>query len=154
MTDTHKSTSGALASTDDAWMDLTVGSKLPEIALDVTEQTVILVPVATWDMFPGHHSPDYARAQGQQDMYLNTIALQGVVDRTVTDHLDEKAWVRRRKLAMLDSVYPGDRLTGAATVTAVRSDGNSIEADATVDMSTSRGIALRADLTVQRYAAP
>lgn len=139
---------------EDAWQRLAAGAVLPETALDVTEQTVILVPVSTWDLFPGHYSPGYAHAQGQQDMYLNTIALQGVVDRSATDHLGPEAWISRRKLAMIGSVYPGDRLEGAASVLAVRCDGSSPSADLVVQMSTTRGPALRAELTVQRYAGP
>lgn len=146
------------AETGDGWEDLAEGSVLPEIALEVTEQTVILVPVATWDLFPGHHSPSYARSQGQPDMYLNTIALQGIADRSVTDHLGASAWVARRKLAMLDSVYPGDRLAGSARVLAVRpvaADGApGPEADFSLEMSTRRGPALRAELTVRRYTIP
>ena len=133
-----------------SWDVLTVGAELPEIALEVTEQTVILVPVSTWDLFPGHHSPAYARSQGQPDMYLNTIALQGVADRSVTDHLGPDAWVVRRKLAMVDSVYPGDRLSGAAVVTALHHDEHGAEAAFALEMSTARGLALRAELTVRR----
>jgi acyl dehydratase len=146
------------AETGEGWENLAEGTELPEIALEVTEQTVILVPVATWDLFPGHHSPSYARGQGQPDMYLNTIALQGVADRSVTDHLGAAAWVTRRKLAMIDSVYPGDRLAGRARVLAVRRDATGgtpgPEADFSLEMSTRRGPALRAELTVRRYTIP
>jgi acyl dehydratase len=137
-----------------SWEALAAGTELPEIALDVTEQTVILVPVATWDLFPGHHSPAYARSQGQQDMYLNTIALQGLADRSVTDVLGPETWVVRRKLAMLDSAYPGDRLTGGAKVVAVRREGANVEADFVLEVATSRGPALHAELTARRFTAP
>lgn len=133
-----------------SWDALVVGGRLPEITLDVTEQTVILVPVSTWDLFPGHHSPAYARSQGQPDMYLNTIALQGLADRSVTDHLGPDAWVVRRKLAMVDSAYPGDRLAGGAVVTGLRDDEHGVEAAFVLEMSTARGSALRAELTVRR----
>ena len=138
----------------ESWNDLTEGKVLGEVSLDVSETSVILVPVATWDLFPGHHSPEYARSQGQQDMYLNTIALQGVADRTVTDHLGPDAWVTRRKLTMLGSVFPGDQLAGAATVDAVRRSEPEVEADFTVEMSTPRGPALRATITARRYFTP
>jgi hypothetical protein len=134
-----------------SWDALAAGTELPEVTLDITEQTVILVPVSTWDLFPGHHSPDYARSQGQQDMYLNTIALQGLADRSVSDVLGPETWVVRRKLAMLDSAYPGDRLTGGAKVVAVRREGAGIEADFVLDMATSRGPALRAELTARPF---
>jgi acyl dehydratase len=156
----HSAVAGAGSPTSAAggatrgWADLAVGDVLPETVLEVTEQTVILVPVSTWDLFPGHHSPAYARAQGQRDMYLNTIALQGLVDRAITDHLGPDAWVTRRKLAMLGSAYPGDRLSGAAEVVAVRRgtpESVDVEADLTVEFSTADGPALRAEVTVRRY---
>jgi hypothetical protein len=134
-----------------SWDTLATGTELPEVTLDVTEQTVILVPVSTWDLFPGHHSPGYARSQGQQDMYLNTIALQGLADRAVSDVLGPETWVVRRKLAMLASAYPGDRLTGGAKVVAVRRQGTAVEADFVLDVSTSRGPALRAEFTARRF---
>jgi 3-oxo-4,17-pregnadiene-20-carboxyl-CoA hydratase beta subunit len=135
------------------WDTLTAGDVLPEIALEVTEQTVILVPVSTWDLFPGHHSPSYARAQGQQDMYLNTVALQGVADRTITDALGPQTWVMRRRMQMVGSVYPGDTLSGVATVAAVRPSPvpASVEADFEVEMSTARGLVLKARTTACRY---
>lgn len=137
--------------TTSSWDELAVGGRLPETALDVTDQTVILVPVSTWDLFPGHHSPAYARAQGQPDMYLNTIALQGLADRSVTDRLGPDTWVVRRKLTMTDSAYPGDRLAGAAVVTGLRHDEHGAEADFVLEMATSRGPALRAELTARRF---
>lgn len=140
------------------WDELTPGCVLPEVVLDVSEQTVILVPVATWDLFPGHHSPRYARSQGQPDMYLNTIALQGVVDRTATDALGPATFVARRTLRMLGSVHPGDRLSGHATVSEVRHDpqrpGGPLEADLSVRLSTGRGVAVEASLTVRSRFDP
>ena len=153
------------------WKTLVAGATLPSVVLEVTEQTVILVPVSTWDLFPGHHSPAYARAQGRQDMYLNTVALQGIADRAVTDALGLQTWVVRRKLSMVDSVYPGDVVTGAATATQVRTPTTAdpspssqtihgagdvvrrrgIEADFTVEMSTARGLVLRAEITACCY---
>lgn len=137
-----------------SWDHLTVGVELPEFFLDVTARTVILVPVVTWDLFPGHHSPEYARSQGNQDMYPNTITLQGIADRAITDTLGPETWIARRKLVMLDSVYPGDRLTGAAQVVGVRRDGDGVEADFTLVMSTGRGVALQVETTARRIRRP
>jgi hypothetical protein len=135
------------------WDTLAAGDVLPAIALEVTEQTVILVPVSTWDLFPGHHSPSYARAQGQQDMYLNTIALQGIADRTITDALGPRTWVTRRRMQMVGSVYPSDTLTGVAAVAAVRPSPapGSVEANFEVELSTVRGVVVKAQTTACCY---
>ncbi|MGZ8177294.1 hypothetical protein ACXVUM_05120 [Williamsia sp. SKLECPSW1] len=134
-----------------SWDTLEADATLPQLSLAVSELTVILVPVSTWDLFPGHHSVDYARAQGQENIYLNTIALQGLVDRTVTDHLGAQTWIRRRKITMVGSVYPGDEIRAAAEILAVRRPTSGVELDARVELRTARGLVVTAELTAQRY---
>jgi hypothetical protein len=94
-----------------------VGETLPEVRLDVTYATVATVLGATWDTFPGHHDPVFARAQGQQDIYLNTFALAGFLDRIALEWAGPEWFIRRRAMRMTASVYPGDSLVGSGTVT-------------------------------------
>lgn len=96
---------------------VTKGDKLPEVTLEVTYATVATVLGATWDTFPGHHDPEFARAQGQQDIYLNTFALAGFLDRVALQWAGPEWFIRRRALRMTASVYPGDFLVGTGTVT-------------------------------------
>lgn len=44
---------------------------LPPVALPVSYRRVVHNAAATWDWFPGHHDPEYARAQGQRTIYLS-----------------------------------------------------------------------------------
>ncbi len=88
------------------------GAELPEISLTVTYEKVVMTPLATWDLFPGHNDPFYARSQGQKSIYLNTVVLQGFADRVATDWAGPAAFIARRKMMMKASVYPGDILTG------------------------------------------
>jgi acyl dehydratase len=97
-------------------IEITEGLELPKIRLNVTYEKVVMTPLATWDLFPGHSDPEYAKRQGQQSIYLNTIALQGFADRVATDWAGPAAFIARRKLTMKASVYPGDVLTGSGRV--------------------------------------
>ena len=64
------------------------GASLPEISLLVTYQKIVMTPMATWDLFPGHNDPSYAQQQGQKSIYLNTVVLQGFADRVAGGRAD------------------------------------------------------------------
>src|SRR6516225_3873881 len=104
--------------------DITEGLELPQITLPVTYEKVVMTPLATWDLFPGHSDPFYAQKQGQESIYLNTIALQGFADRVATDWAGPRTFIARRKMVMKASVYPGDVLTGSARVVRTEVQGD------------------------------
>jgi hypothetical protein len=130
------------------WEDIQVGAKLPAITLLVTYEKVVMVPMATWDLFPGHSNPYYAVAQRQKTIYLNTIVLQGLCDRVLTDWTGHTTFIARRKMTMLDSVYADDTLTSQGRVEKVyRDDGGNCKIDVSIALSTQTGIACMADIT-------
>ena len=47
------------------WDDVDEGTVLPVVRQPVSYRRVVMNPGATWDYFPGHHDPEYARSQGQ-----------------------------------------------------------------------------------------
>jgi hypothetical protein len=99
-------------------LEITDGQELPPVTLDVTYEKVVMTPMATWDLFPGHNDPFYAQCQGQKSIYLNTVALQGFADRVATDWAGPATFIARRKMTMKASVYPGGTLTGTGRVVA------------------------------------
>jgi hypothetical protein len=105
--------------------DIRAGEHLREVGLQVTYEKVVGIVAATWDYFPAHHNPDYARSQGQRDIYLNTMVLGGFLDRIVLDWAGPDWFVRRRTMRMIGSIYPGDLMVGAGTVaeTGTEDDG-------------------------------
>lgn len=108
---------------DDAagwWDAVSEGDVLPEIELPISYARVIAIPAATWDYFPGHHDPFYAREQGQETIYLSTMFYSGFLDRIVTDWAGPYAFIRARELTMTGSVYAGEQLTGRGRVRAKR----------------------------------
>jgi hypothetical protein len=97
--------------------NLAVGESAPPVVLKVSLVTVLGAPVATWDFFPGHHDIDYARSQGQPDVYVSTMVLNGFLDRVAVAVTGADWFVRKRTMRMAQSVYPGDELVGVATLT-------------------------------------
>ena len=69
------------------WEDVEAGSVLPRVEDEITYRRVIMNPATTWDYFPGHHDPEYARSQGQPTIYINTMHFLGFVDRLATESL-------------------------------------------------------------------
>lgn len=112
-----------------------VGDELPALSLDVSYQRVVLNAAATWDWFPGHHNPFYARSQGQRTIYLSTLFFHGIVDRLVTDWAGPGAFVTRRKISMRQSIFAGERATARGTVVSLQPDprGTLVGVEASVD---------------------
>jgi len=123
---------------------------LPEISLDVPFSRVAMVSPASWDYFPGHHDPDYARAQGKRSIYLNTMALGAFLDRVATDWLGPDWFIRGRVLRMQQSVCAGDILQAGGVVTAVNEEAGKIR-DVVVDVTgrTANGICVTAQITLE-----
>ncbi len=125
------------------------GDTLTPVVLDITHARVATLVAGTWDVFPGHHDPAYARAQGQKDIYLNTMMLSGFVDRVALEWAGPSWFLRRRAMHMLGSVFPGDTLTGTGTVTAVsRGSDGLTEVVVTVQAVTEAGPAIAAEITL------
>jgi hypothetical protein len=57
-----------------SWEEVEEGELLPEINMFISYRKVIQNVVATRDFFPGHHNPEYARAQGvEKHISSNTL---------------------------------------------------------------------------------
>lgn len=124
--------------TSAAQSDIVEGQELPPVTLDVTYEKVVMTPMATWDLFPGHSDPFYAQSQGQKSIYLNTIVLQGFADRVATDWAGPETFIARRKMAMKASVYPGDTLTGTGRVLAISIEGGRRRVELAITLKTQK----------------
>jgi len=141
-----------LSSQDDVRLPggVEVGGRLPSVTLDVTYARVATLVGGTWDVFPGHHDPQYAIQQGNRDIYLNTMVLSGFLDRVVLDWAGPTSFIRRRTMRMSDSVYPGQQLVSEATVLgAQRADDGLLDVRVGVVCSTASGPAVSGEVTVR-----
>jgi len=51
--------------------DVRTGDRLAPVTMPITYTRVCQNAAATLDWMPGHHDPAYARAQGQETIYLS-----------------------------------------------------------------------------------
>jgi acyl dehydratase len=99
------------------WEDVQEGEILPRVEDPISYRRVVMNAGATWDYFPGHHDPEYARAQGQPTIYVNTMHFLGFIDRLATDWAGPRTFIARRKMSMQRSIYAGDTMVGEGRVT-------------------------------------
>lgn len=104
------------------WAAVPVGEALPALVDEITYRRVIMNPGATWDYFPGHYDPDYARSQGQPTIYANSLHLFGLVDRAATQWAGPASFIVRRVVRLQMSMYAGDTVTVAGQVTGKRAE--------------------------------
>ena len=149
--DVHPRPTGAVPETvhEQRGPDEDADETLPPVSLDITYRRVCHNAAATWDWFPGHHDPAYARSQGQRTIYLSTLFFHGFVDRLVTDWAGPSAFIRRRRIRLLRSIYAGQTATATGSVTARREDGGRRLADVACVVSSEEGACVRAEVTVE-----
>jgi acyl dehydratase len=135
------------------WEAVSEGDALPELPLPISYARVIAIPAATWDFFPGHHDPFYAKEQGQETIYLSTMFYSGFLDRIVTDWAGPYAFIRARELTMTGSVYAGEKLTGRGEVRAKRVEPNGMRViDVQVSARSDGGAGAGGLVTVTRIS--
>ncbi len=97
---------------------VTVGDDLPELAYPVTATTVVLGALAARDWRPMHHDKDFAvNRNGTRDIFLNTPNLAAWFERFITDWTGPHGRLQRVTFRMLGSIFPGDTMVFAGTVT-------------------------------------
>ena len=105
-----------------AWVAVTVGETLPSVVDEITYRRVIMSPGATWDYFPGHYDPEYARSQGQPTIYANSLHVFGLLDRTAMQWAGPASFLVRRAVRLHLSLYAEDTVTVTGTVVGKRTD--------------------------------
>ncbi|MFZ5653059.1 MAG: hypothetical protein ACOY42_01465 [Pseudomonadota bacterium] len=132
------------------WDEVAEGEALPRIGMHVPYVKVILNAAATNDYFPGHHDPEYARAQGQRNIYLNTMAIEGFIDRVATDWAGPHAFIRKRQMQMRASIYAEDTMYGEGAVTRrYQDDAGRHLVDLEIRISTDEGLRVPAVVTLE-----
>jgi acyl dehydratase len=131
------------------WQDIQAGSQLPPVAIEISYRRVVMNAAATWDWFPGHHDPFYAREQGQRTIYLSTLFFQGLVDRLVTDWAGPRAFIRRRKIEMRRSIYAGQVARASGRVARVYENDGAGLVDVEAEVGSDEGPCVLAAVTVE-----
>ena len=129
--------------------DIQENEEVPEIWLEVSFKRVIQDAAATLDYFPGHHDPEYARAQGQKTIYLNTMCFHGFIDRVVTDWAGPYTFIVRRKMTMSASVYAGDTMYGKGRVLKKYVQDDRHFLDIAIEVGNESGVCCPSSITVE-----
>ena len=100
------------------WSDVSEGDHLPADTDHIDVQRVVASAASTWTFFGGHIDSDYARSvQGRSHVYMATGPILGLLDRYVTSWAGPEAFLAKRSMRMVDSIYAGDDIRFEGTVT-------------------------------------
>jgi acyl dehydratase len=103
--------------------DVAVGQSLPELRYEVTATTVVLGALASRDWRPMHHDKDFAvERNGTKDIFLNTPNQAAWFERYLTDWTGPHGRLGKVTFTMKGSVFPGDTMVLAGTVTGIDTD--------------------------------
>lgn len=131
------------------WNEIAEGEAVASLSLPITYDMVAGVIFAARDWFPGHHEPAYAQGQGKSDIYVNTVFLQGFLDRVALRWAGPVWFVQRRKMKMLESVYPGDVLVAEGVVKSkARQETGVLTVDIAIEGRTAGRLAVTGELTL------
>jgi len=125
------------------------GDRLPSLSLELTLRRAIQAVAGTRDFYPFHHDDRFARENGAEGIFMNTMFLQAFAGRCASDWFGHDAFLRRLEVAMRASNYVGRTLTAEGTVAAVRETDGAPLVDVDLTLSTEDGPTTDVKLTVQ-----
>ena len=125
------------------------GDTLPEISMDLSLRRAIQAVAGTRDYYPFHHDEQFAKDNGADGIFFNTMFLQGFVGRALNEWFGNDAFPRRLEVAMRSSNYVGRTLTANGAVAAVRESNGRRLVDVDVTLATEDGPTTDVKLTVQ-----
>ncbi len=125
------------------------GNKLPPISIDLTLRRAIQAVAGTRDYYPFHHDEQFARENGAEGIFFNTMFLQAFVGRAANEWFGNDAFLRRLEIAMRGSNYVGKTLTAEGTVEVVREESGRTLVDVDCTLGTEDGPTTGVKLTVQ-----
>lgn len=102
-----------------ATLNVTVGTKLPELSIYGDPTFIVSTAIATRDYQDVHHDRDKAQAKGSKDIFVNILTDTGLVGRYVTDWAGPNAIIKSIKLRLGVPWYAYDTITFRGEVTAV-----------------------------------
>jgi len=84
---------------------------LPSISVQLTLRRSVQAVAGTRDYYPFHHDEKFARENGAEGIFFNTMFLQAFAGRCATEWFGNDAFLRRLEIAMRGSNYVGRTLT-------------------------------------------
>lgn len=131
------------------YADVSMGDGITPVSLPITYRRVCINATSTWDWFPERYDPEYARSQGQENIYLSTLFYHGFVDRGLGDWDGPDALIRWRKISMVKSIYPGQTATLTGKVVSKREENSARLADLELLVASEEGPRVPSEATVE-----
>jgi len=107
--------------------DVDVGTKLPELPIEITATLIVAGALASRDFTPVHHDKAVAQSQGLQDIIMNILTTNGLVGRFVTDWAGPDAIVKGVAIKLGAPNLPGDTMKLNGRVKAKDDDAGTID---------------------------
>ena len=125
------------------------GDTLEPISLELTLRRAIQAVSGTRDYYPFHHDEQFAKENGAETIFFNTMFLQGFVGRAAAEWFGNDSFLRRLEIAMRSSNYVGRTLTAEGTVASTRESNGCKLVDVDVTLATEDGPTTSVKLTIQ-----
>ena len=125
------------------------GDILDPISLELTLRRAVQAVSGTRDYYPFHHDEQFAKENGAETIFFNTMFLQGFVGRAAAEWFGNDAFLRRLEIAMRSSNYVDRTLTAEGTVASTRESNGCTLVDADVTLATEDGPTTDVKLTIQ-----
>lgn len=107
--------------------DVSVGMKLPELAIGVTTTLIVAGALASRDFTTLHHDKAAAQAGGMQDVFMNILTTNGLVGRYITDWAGPDVILKGIAIKLGVPNLPGDTMKMTGTVKAKDERGGLVE---------------------------
>ena len=95
---------------------------MSSISLPLTLRRAIQAVAGTRDYYPFHHDERFARENGAEGIFFNTMFLQAFAGRCATEWFGNDAFLRRLEIAMRGSNYVGRTLSVEAAASPVHEE--------------------------------
>jgi acyl dehydratase len=125
------------------------GDTLPALSLELTLRRAVQAVAGTRDYYPVHHDAEYARANGAEGIFFNTMFLQAFAGRAANEWFGNDAFMRRMEIAMRGSNYVGKTLTADGVVVEVREEDGRTLVDVDCTLGTEDGPTTGVKFTMQ-----
>ncbi len=109
--------------------DVSVGSRLPEVSVEITPALIIGGAIASRDFNPVHHDKAHAQSQGLPDVIMNILTTNGLVGRYITDWAGPNAIVKNIAIKLGAPNVPGDTMKMKGTVKSKDAREGTVELD-------------------------
>ncbi len=114
--------------------DVTVGSPLPQLEVELNRSLIVAGAIATRDYQDVHHDPDLARQRGAPDIFMNILTTNGLVGRFVTDWSGPCGLIESIAIRLGAPNYPGDTMVLTGQVSSLGGPSERNEGRGVVDV--------------------